>query len=283
MIDIEEISSGLRRADDGIWYSTERDQVSYPTEGHATSFPVEESSFWFRHRNDCIAAVVRSHPPPSGGTIFDIGGGNGFVSLGLARAGFDVVLVEPGREGARNAQRRGIGRVICATLESATFVEGSLPACGLFDVLEHIQDDHGFLRSISALLQPGGRLYATVPAYRWLWSKDDELAGHFRRYHLRALSRLLERAGFEVEFASYFFRFTPAAILVLRTLPSLLGLAPNRISSEVVRRDHIGPSLGLGRLLRPMLASEVRQLSRKSAISFGGSCLMIARRPVQDA
>lgn len=281
MVQIEEISSGLRRADDGIWYSREEESVSYPTEGHGACFQIEEGSFWFRHRNDCIAALARSHPPPSAGTIFDVGGGNGFVSLGLARAGFDVVLVEPGREGARNAKRRGLDRVVCATLEGARLAEQSLPACGLFDVLEHIEDDLGFLRSMRRLLRPGGKLYATVPAYPWLWSKDDELAGHFRRYRLRSLVRLLERAGYEVEFSSYFFRFTPPAILLLRTLPSLLGLARNRISSEVVRRDHLALNRGLGRLLRPLLTAELRQLSRNSAISFGGSCLVVARRPAE--
>lgn len=281
MIKIEEVSSGLQRAEDGIWYSTKEESVSYPREGHDACFQVEETSFWFRHRNDCIVEVVKAYPPPGAGTIFDVGGGNGFVSLGLARAGFDAVMVEPGRDGAQNAKRRGVDHVVCATLEAAGFAEHSLPACGLFDVLEHIEDDRGFLQSLRRFMPPGGRLYATVPAYSWLWSKDDELAGHFRRYRLRELLKVLDRAGFEVEFSSYFFRFTPPAILLLRTLPSVLGLARDRISSEVVRRDHLAPGRGLGRLLRPLLTSELRRLSRNSAMPFGGSCLVVARRPVE--
>jgi SAM-dependent methyltransferase len=279
MIRIEELSRDLRRAEDGIWYGREGATVSYPPQGHGTCFEVEEGSFWFQHRNDCITAAVKSHPPPVGGPIFDIGGGNGFVSLGLARAGLEVVLVEPGRAGARNAKRRGVEHVVCATLESAGFAEQALPACGLFDVLEHVEDDLEFLRSIRRLLRPGGRLYATVPAYSWLWSKDDELAGHYRRYRLSSLAHVVRRAGLEVDLASYFFRLTPLAILLLRTLPSRLGLAASGISGETVRRDHLTTSRRFNWILRPLLNLELRKVSRKAAMSFGGSCLLVARRP----
>lgn len=158
MISIESISSRLQKGEDGIWYGPPTVDLSYPTEGYDNCLAVEDASFWFRHRNDCILAAVSGHPPPWNGPIFDIGGGNGFVTQGLARAGFEVVLVEPGRAGAENAKRRGVEPVICATLEGAGFAPGTLPALGLFDVLEHISDGVSFLVSIRDLLVPGGKL-----------------------------------------------------------------------------------------------------------------------------
>jgi SAM-dependent methyltransferase len=280
MTNLESIAPGLVRREDGIWYGAEEQRISFPVEGHGRCLQIEEDSFWFAHRNECIAAAVRVHPPPEHGTIFDVGGGNGFVTQGLSAAGFDVVLVEPGVAGARNARRRGVERVICASLETARFEPASLPACALFDVLEHIEGDREFLAGIRDLLLPGGRLYITVPAYRWLWSRDDELAGHCRRYRRGSLARLLSDAGFAVEFTSYFFRFTPLAILLLRTLPTLLGIAEDRIRDETVRRDHIALGRRFSRLLEPLRASEVRRLSRGLPIRFGGSCLAVARRPV---
>ena len=282
MTNLESIAPGLVRKDDGIWYGVEEQCISFPTEGYGRCLQIEEKSFWFAHRNECIAAAVRAHPPSGNGTIFDVGGGNGFVTQGLSAAGFDVVLVEPGLAGARNARHRGIERVVCASLESARFEAASLPACALFDVLEHIEGDLEFLATIRNLLRPGGKLYITVPAYPWLWSKDDELAGHCRRYRRRSLARLLSDAGFEVEFTSYFFRFTPLAILFLRTLPTMFGIAEDRISDETVRRDHIALGRRFARLLEPFLTSEVRRLSRGLPIRFGGSCLTVARRPVQS-
>ena len=90
------------------------------------------------------------------------------VSLALARAGFDIALVEPGCTGAANAKRRGLETVICATADTAEFKPHSLSAIGLFDVVEHIEDDFSFLRSLRGLMKEKGRLYITVPAYSFL-------------------------------------------------------------------------------------------------------------------
>jgi hypothetical protein len=67
-------------------------------------------------------------------------------------------------------------------------------------------------------------LFLTVPAYPFLWSADDVLAGHFRRYTLPNLDRALARSGSRLRFASYMFVPLPPLILLLRTVPSRLGL-----------------------------------------------------------
>ena len=82
--------------DSGIWYTSSAKTVSYPGEGNALCFQLEDSSFWFRHRNDCILAAAERFSPLE--PFFDIGGGNGFVSAALQHAGREVVLIEPGQE-----------------------------------------------------------------------------------------------------------------------------------------------------------------------------------------
>lgn len=145
MINVKSIARGLRLDEDGIWYSADTEDISYPAEGNEALFAIEDESFWFKHRNNCIVSVVNSFSKNKDKTIVDIGGGNGFVSFGLAEAGFDVALVEPGRTGAVYAKSRGVENVICATTDSAEFRQNSLPAVGLFDVIEHIDDDQLFL------------------------------------------------------------------------------------------------------------------------------------------
>ena len=145
MLQISKISTECRLDSDGIWYAGSDEAVSYPSDGHDACAQIEDSSFWFKHRNACIIAAVQTHPPAVGDTIFDIGGGNGFVSLGLMKAGFEVAVVEPGAAGALNARKRGIPTVVCATTSAAGFVRSSLGAVGLFDVIEHIERDVQFL------------------------------------------------------------------------------------------------------------------------------------------
>lgn len=278
-MDINSISAGLRMAEDGIWYSSDDKNISYPSDGNELCFEVEDSSFWFRHRNNCIASVVKSFPPEGEGTIFDIGGGNGFVSAGLAAAGFNSVLVEPGRDGARNAKNRGVNTVICATMDTEIFKEDSLPAVGLFDVIEHIEDDLSFLKSIKRLMKTGGRLYATVPAYRTLWSSEDKLSGHFRRYTLTEITNRLESAGFEVEFSSYIFRFLPIPTFFLRALPYKVGIRKVERKVKTKRRDHAAGGGFIAKLFQLILQPEISNLDARAAMRFGGSCLIVARNP----
>lgn len=276
-MDITAVGPNLRLAADGIWYSSAREALSYPEDGNDNCFQIEDRSFWFRHRNRCIASLVASFPP--GGTIFDIGGGNGFVSLGLTRAGFDVALLEPGPAGAINAKKRGIETVICATTDTAGIVPGSLPAIGLFDVIEHIADEQAFLESMRSIVAPGGLLYATVPAFDVLWSKEDDDAGHVRRYSLGRIKSALRAAGFDVVFASYIFRPLPLPILLLRSVPYRLGLARKRGAAAVVR-DHVAPSPFVARAIDAVFGSELRHLARRRPMHFGASCLVAAKKAV---
>lgn len=278
MVDIDSISTGLALGDDGIWHAHGVQPISYPSGGNENCYALEDRSFWFRHRNQCIASVVRSFPPADGETIFDIGGGNGFVALGLADAGFDVALIEPGKEGAGNAKRRGVKTVICATTETAGLRPGSLPAVGLFDVIEHIEDDVGFLRSIGSLVKSGGRLYATVPAYPFLWSEEDIIAGHFRRYTLNSISAVLEAAGFKMEFSTYIFRILPAPVFMFRTLPHKLGLSRNERDPQSAERDHAGGTGMMAGIMNSILRREVKILDSQKSMRFGGSCLLVAKR-----
>jgi len=279
MIDIKSISSGLTLRNDGIWCCADKYGISYPSEGNEVCFAVEDLSFWFKHRNNCITCIVKAYPPKRDGSIFDIGGGNGFVSLGLAKEGFDVVLVEPGATGALNAKFRGLKKVIWATMDSARFKPQSLPAVGLFDVLEHIEDDIFFLKTIKRLLIKGGYLYLTVPSFGFLWSEEDDLAGHFRRYSLKNISGIIESVGFNIDFSSYIFCLLPVPVFILRTIPYRMGITKNKNKITHVSRDHAINKGILTKLLSIIFKKEIENLKNKRVMKFGGSCLVVARRP----
>src|SRR2546430_3894801 len=66
------------------------------------------------------------------------------------------------------------------------------------NVLEHIEDDVTSLRSMRALLQPGGRLVLLVPALPALYGTLDEALGHFRRYRPAELAAKFTDAGFRL-------------------------------------------------------------------------------------
>src|SRR5689334_22727053 len=91
---IESISPSLIKHSDGDWRAPSNARVSYPQGASSFFAPIEEGSYWFSHRNSCIVSLMRQFPPK--GPILDVGGGNGFVSLGLKRSGIRAIVLEPG-------------------------------------------------------------------------------------------------------------------------------------------------------------------------------------------
>ncbi|PXV61682.1 Methyltransferase domain-containing protein [Dyella jiangningensis] len=248
------------------------DNVSYADEDHDTCFGVEDTSFWFRHRNECIASMVRRYPVD--GVFYDVGGGNGYVARRLLDEGHDVVLVEPGQRGATNARlKRHIPRVICSTLSDAGVAKGSAAAVGVFDVIEHVEDDHGFIRELAEILKPGGMLFLTVPAYTWMWSDADVLAGHFRRYTKASIQKLVA-PFFDIEFSSYFFSPLLLPIAVVRVLPYRLGLHRST-TAEVAHGTEGGLIV---RAMERLLVRERHRLAHGTTLPTGASLIMAARR-----
>jgi SAM-dependent methyltransferase len=260
---------------DGCWRSPDVSAVSYPEKGNEACYQVEDSSYWFRHRRDCILAAVGRHPPS--GRIFDIGGGNGGMALALQAAGHPSALVEPG-SGVERARQRGLEHVVHATLGDAGFAPHSIPAAGMFDVLEHIEDERRLLRELHGQLARGGRFYCTVPADPRLWSGADVDAGHFRRYTPATLAATLEASGFVVEFLSPFFAWLILPVGLLRALPWRLRHRPRRTSIDTVAEDHRLPR-GAAGLVAAAHRWELARLREGRRIPAGTSLLCVARTP----
>lgn len=249
--------------------------LSYPADGNQQCFMLEDRSFWFQHRNDCILAAMRRHPP--GGPVLDVGGGNGFVTRRMIDEGFPATLLEPGQTGAANAKtQRKLSDVICSTLDDAGFPGNSIAAVGLFDVLEHIPADRAMLASLHEVMRPGGMLYLTVPAFDWLWSSSDVYAGHFRRYSPSGLAELL-LDRFDILYSTCFFGALILPILVFRALPFRLGFA-RRTGVLTAETEHGVKGGGMVHLARRLLAGELRSIETGRALKWGTSLLCVARK-----
>ena len=144
--------------------------------------------------------------------------------------------------------------------------DASIPAAGLFDVLEHIQDDRGALTNLHRVLQPGGRLYIAVPAYNFLWSGEDDHAGHFRRYTLNLLRQRLVEAGFTVDYGTYFFLILLLPVFLLRALPAKFGISIVNDPGQ----DHAAPVGFVSRLLKRSFAWERRRIEAGKTFPLRG-------------
>jgi ubiquinone/menaquinone biosynthesis C-methylase UbiE len=153
----------------------------------------------------------------SGERVLDIGSGVGDVAMLAAR------LVGP--SGAVTCIERDAGTVAVARgrakragLDNVSFIQGdvaNVPSAGLFDVvvgrfiLEYVPDPGGVVRSLAALLRPGG-----VMAFQSVWPLSlIQLTPHLplRAKCAALMYRTFERAGVHLDIELVLYRIFPAA------------------------------------------------------------------------
>jgi SAM-dependent methyltransferase len=240
---------------------------------------VEERHFWFAARRRVILEALRRVVPDLGRrALFDIGCGSGGLLAFLGGNGVPLA-------GACDAYLESLHMVRRKVDTPLLLVdEGRLPPLGpgqtllgLFDVLEHIDDDAETLRFLASVLEPGGVLVMTVPAHPFLFDEMDRLAHHRRRYRRAELRERVEGAGLEIKTLFHFM----APLVPLLVLGRALGraLPGARASAAARRRAEMSVIPGLNGLLGALLAIERRVLARGWALPFGSSLLVVARRP----
>ncbi|MFF0656873.1 class I SAM-dependent methyltransferase [Micromonospora tulbaghiae] len=80
---------------------------------------------------------------------------------------------------------------------------GDYSAAVSYNVLEHIDDHVGALRSMRDLVRPGGAVVIIVPAFQFAMSPADIATGHVRRYTKKTLAAAMTEAGLTVERIHY--------------------------------------------------------------------------------
>lgn len=166
-------------------------------------YEVEDRHWWFRGRAAVVAALIGRLDVPGSPRILDAGCGTGrnlqrYAQLGAAQG------IEPSANAVQFCRERGLDNVQQATLEQLPFDGGSFDLMVATDVLEHVEDDAAALRELRRVAAPDAGLVMTVPAYRWLWSEEDDRLGHRRRYTRKRLRGVAAENGWRPHFATYF-------------------------------------------------------------------------------
>ncbi len=213
--------------------------------------------FWFVSRRELVQSLL-SREVRAGDTLLDVGCGTG-ANLALAGDGVRKLGVDIHIEELTPGMLQGDATAL--PLRSA-----SVDVVLALDVLEHVDDD-AMLAEVARVLRDGGRLIATVPALRALWSVRDEAAGHRRRYSRAMLHDLLSRHGFRfLDLRGFQFVLLPLVLLTRLRRESIAARdfedAPprwlNRLLLAVNRFE-----LRLPRFLRPRVGSSLALVAVK--------------------
>ncbi|MCS7300267.1 MAG: class I SAM-dependent methyltransferase, partial [Fimbriimonadales bacterium] len=221
----------------------------------------EGDYWWFVARRRLALRLLEAYGRPPTGRLLDAGCGTGALLHTLQAHGF-AVGVDIEREALRLTRQRGALPVVQARLEALPFASESFKVAFALDVLEHLPDERPALCELYRVLQSGGYLIVSVPAYRWLWSKHDLALAHYRRYTAHELRARLQEAGFEVLKLSYSLCLLLPLIALARWLDRLRPGAPAATVVPVPR--------WLNRALIRLQEWETRLLLRRN-LPFGVS------------
>jgi SAM-dependent methyltransferase len=256
-------------------------QSSYNPEFYKPLFAIEDRHFWFQGRNLVISTIVKQVLSilPAGFRLLEVGCGNGNVLrvLEMLCAEGSVIGMDLFNDGLRHAQMRTDCPLVQGDVQLPPF---SVPfdLIGLFDVLEHLQDDLEILDGLNKLLTFQGVLLLTVPADPSLWSYFD--IGHYRRYKLDELEHKLLITGYRIEYITHY---------MLSIYPIVwLGRRLAMRTDQIIRRGE-SDSFNLAKselrilpvvneLIRLLLALEVPMIAKHSRLPLGTSILAVARK-----
>lgn len=218
--------------------------------------------WWYQARAELLQ-VVFGPLVPAGAVLVDVGSADGPSVGWLDRRARRISLdVDPS-----GLQRGGV----CASAAALPFAEGGLAAVSVFDVVEHFADDRALAHELFRVLEPGGRIFVSVPAYSWAWSTFDVQAGHHRRYTRRRVTGLLESVGFRVDRATYAFAATLPLFAADRLRAKLKRSTGERVAASKLPPRASAALLGLCRLDEVLL--------RRMDLAFGSSVFVAAHRP----
>ena len=227
----------------------------------------------FLLRRDVVLRRLRALPR---GRVLEIGCGAATLVAELDGLGFECAAVE-NSDAAQRLASRFLADHPMVRIEDAVSAEwrASFDYLLAFEVLEHIEDDAGALRSWVRCLKPGGRALLSVPAHAKRWTATDTWAGHVRRYDRADFVALAERSGLRVE------RCDNYGFPLANVIEPLNAWAHARQLRRAASRDERSGESGIKRTaetrLYPLLTSFPGRLVMRGAFAaqrwFAGSSL----------
>lgn len=238
---------------------------------YARTYAFEAWYWWFVGRRALVNRALA--PLLAGGQArtLDVGCGTGYHLdwLGHRSLAYGVDLAA---EALGLCRERGLPRLVQGRAERLAFADASFDVLVALDVLEHLPDDAAALLDWRRVLVPGGHLVLFVPAFESLWSGEDYVSQHERRYRRGLLAARLREAGFDI------IRLTYANTALL--LPMAATILWRRVfrPRSSYRSNLTSLPSWLNGLLTRIFSLEARLLDRWNS-PVGSSLLCVARKP----
>jgi SAM-dependent methyltransferase len=212
--------------------------------------------------------IADGFAPYLGPRIVEVGAGIGtFTQYLLARRpDARITAIEPADNNFPHLAARFAADARVAAVHG--YLDDGLPAgeadaVVAVNVMEHVQDDAGFLAAAARALRPGGHVLLFVPALPALFGTLDRAFHHHRRYTRPALLARLRAAGLQPRDVRYV---------------NLPGIAAWWLAGRVLRNTSV--SSRQARFYDRWVVPWVRALESRVRPPLGQGLLAVARKPL---
>ena len=192
--------------------------------GYAAAYrDLYERHWWWRARERFLLERLAAEAgQETDRRILDVGCGDALFFDELAAFG-TVRGVEPDRDVLSDGPWRA--SIYAGSLETFTAVR-PFDWILMLDMLEHVEEPGRILLRARELADVDALLFVTVPAFRSLWTRHDNLNYHYARYDRSSLTRLLVGTGWEAREMEYFFHWLAPIKLLVKLKERLVAGGP---------------------------------------------------------
>ena len=170
------------------------------------------------------------------GEILEVGSGIGNISKFLIPGELPITLSDYSPVYRDQLQKqyghfKNVVTIIDLDLQHPEFEQRYFQFKGKFDtifmlnVIEHLANDVRAAEHCKFMLRIDGHLIILAPAYQFLFCRLDRELGHYRRYTLKKLSKIVLKAGLTIFKKQYF---------------NSLGIAGWLVSGKIFRARNLG-------------------------------------------
>jgi SAM-dependent methyltransferase len=188
---------------------------------------VEDKHWWFVGRRAILESFMRGIVEKlkvQNPKILDVGCGTG-ANLEMLKNFGEAEGVDVSDDALEFCKLKGL-KAHKGLAENLPFADESFDVVTALDVVEHLDDDIAGLKEMRRVMKKDGRSLIFVPAFMWLWGVQDDISNHRIRYTKKQIVERLEKAGFEVERATYANWTFFAPILAGRVVMKVTGIKP---------------------------------------------------------
>jgi SAM-dependent methyltransferase len=243
---------------------------------------VQSTHWWYLARAEILESILRQYlPADRTRRLLDLGCGPGGMRPMLSQFG-RLVSTDFTFDALQFCRAQLLDYLVAADGMRLPFGDAQFDAVCMFDVIEHLSDDAQAARELHRVLKPGGHAVITVPAFQWLWGRQDIVSHHYRRYNAPQLQSVLTGAQFDILKLSYFNTFLFPPVAAVRLAFRLGGLNRGKSAEEVSSDLQMARRGPVNSALRKLFAAE-KGILRQGNFPFGVSLLCVARKRAADA